>query len=119
MLKGIADLPKDVLLTARIIAYLIAIGLAWWASDTVIDWIRGPVQAKLDIAVGANKRLVETNENLVVANRKLSETLKARGEREVAIDQRLDSLQRGLREKKTDPEVKQWAETKIPAKVLQ
>lgn len=113
-------MPTDVKLILRIVAYVVAIIIAWWFLDELVDWIRAPVQAKLDKAVTANASLKGSNDALTEANKRLNETMRKRGVREDGIDRKLDDIKQGLKQKKEqDPAVNDWAKTRIPDKVLQ
>lgn len=114
--------PQEILGT--VIFYAVAalvVGLAlWWVSDSILDAIRAPEVEKTQAAVAANESLVKDNERLVMQNAQLDRLLTQRSTFERRVKRDLSSIGKGLQDlKRTNPRVKEWAETEIPHEVLQ
>lgn len=119
MFKGLSELSRAMQGVIALVTFLVIVGMLWWSWKSFEAHIQAPIIAERDKAVAANDGLTATNKVLVENNQRLSATIAQRGKREQGIDDKVEDIRKGLAAlKKADPEVNDWANTKIPAKVL-
>lgn len=108
-------MTKQALYIIRGVLLLLAVLALWWSGSKIIDIIRGPVVAELEVAVKANKSLEQDRNAERAAKEWLNQVLLDRDKREKGVDDKRDQERRDVeRKRKADKALDDLFSTRLP-----